>query len=204
MLSVLWLFKSAKTELKVVLVTLTVILFMPVIVVVMIANTGVAAVAAAVAFVDPVTHMVNVQDPDGHVIAQIEATTIWPVRGKVTTEFGDPTPYQAHHTGLDISLKAGDPITPFMAGTVINIDNNPDNKTGYGEYVVVSHGNGITSLYGHMEETNVKIGQQVKPGDVLGYEGATGHAIGAHLHFEIRIYDIPINPRIFLVGSPVT
>lgn len=202
-MNLLFLFKSAKTELKIVLATLAVITLMPLIAVVMIANTGVAAVSAALAFVDPVTHMVSVQDPSGNVIAQIEATTTWPARGNVTTEFGDPTPYQAHHTGTDIALAAGDPITPFMAGTIITVDNNPDNKTGYGKYVVIGHGNGITSLYGHMEETSATIGQQVKPGDVIGYEGATGHAIGAHLHFEVRVYDIPINPRVFLIGNPV-
>ncbi len=202
-MSPLLLFKATRTQLLIIFSTLAVIILLPIIAVVSIASAGVQAVSSALAFINPITHLIEVHDPNGALIAQISATTTWPAAGVVTTEFGDPTPYQKHHTGLDIAGKQGDPITPFMEGKVITVQNNPDNPTGYGRYVAIDHGNAITSIYAHMLETNAVLGQDVKPGDILGYEGASGHAIGVHLHFEIRIYNVPVDPRIFLVGNPV-
>jgi murein DD-endopeptidase MepM/ murein hydrolase activator NlpD len=198
----LLLFKATKTQLLIIFSTLAVIILLPILVVFTAASAGVQAVSNALAFINPVTHLVEVHDPDGNLIAQITATTTWPAAGMVTTEFGDPTPYQKHHTGLDIAGKQGDPITPFMAGKVITVQNDPNNSSGFGRYVAIDHGNAITSIYAHMLETNAVMGQDVTPGDVIGYEGATGHAIGVHLHFEIRIYNVPVDPRIFLVGGP--
>lgn len=192
---------SLKNEAKVIGITLAVLLILPAFVVIAAAESGLSAVSSALAWLNPVTHMVEVKDPKGNLIAQLNATTAWPARGIVTTEFGDPTPYQDHHTGTDIALKAGEPITTFMEGTVIKVENNPS-ASGYGIHVIVSHGNNITSLYGHMEATKVSVGQKVKPGDVLGLEGATGHVTGVHLHFEIRVYDVAVNPRTFMVGDP--
>lgn len=192
---------SLKNEAKVIFITFAVLLILPAFVVIAAAESGLSAVSSALAWLNPVTHMVEVKDPKGNLIAQINATTAWPARGVVTTEFGDPTPYQDHHTGTDIALKAGEPITTFMEGTVIKVENNPS-ASGYGIHVIVSHGNNITSLYSHLSKANVSIGQKVKPGDVLGSEGDTGHAIGAHLHFEIRVYDVTVNPRTFLIGDP--
>lgn len=193
---------SLKTEFKIILATIAVLILLPLLAVVVIANAGVTVVASALAAINPITHMVEVKDANGNVIAQLELSTAWPVRGGVTTEFGDPTPYQKHHSGIDIADKAGDTITPFLAGKVIVVQDNAINTTGYGKYVVVDHGNGITSLYAHMSDTVAKLGQGVKPGDVLGLEGATGHVTGVHLHFEIRVYNIPVNPRTFMVGEP--
>jgi murein DD-endopeptidase MepM/ murein hydrolase activator NlpD len=199
----LLLFKATKSQLLIIFSTLAVIILLPVIAVFTIAGAGVQAVSSALAFINPITHLVEVHDPDGKLIAQISATTTWPTAGLVTTEFGDPTPYQKHHTGLDIAGSQSDPITPFMDGKIITVQNNPNNATGFGRYVTVDHGNAITSIYAHLVETSAVLGQDVKPGDVIGYEGATGHAIGIHLHFEIRVYNVPVNPRVFLVGNPV-
>jgi murein DD-endopeptidase MepM/ murein hydrolase activator NlpD len=86
-----------------------------------------------------------------------------------------------------------------MAGKVIfaGWDNS-----GFGNYVMVDHGNSITSIYGHLSEVETAKGKDVKPGDIIGLEGETGHATGPHVHFEIRVYGIPVNPRIFMVGDP--
>jgi murein DD-endopeptidase MepM/ murein hydrolase activator NlpD len=157
------------------------------------------------AAIDPITHLVQIYDPNGKVIAQIQATSTWPVRGKVTTEFGAPDPpYQKHHTGFDIAYRVGEPITTFMEGTVLKVENNPDNSTGYGKYVLVGHSNNVTSLYGHMSETMALVGQTVKPGDTVGLEDSTGHSTGPHVHFEIRVFDVPVDPRTFMVGNPAT
>lgn len=201
-MNLLYLFKATKTQLLIIFSTLAVIILLPILVVFTAASAGVQAVSSALAFINPITHLVEVHDPDGKLIAQISATTTWPAAGVVTTEFGDPTPYQKHHTGLDIAGRAGDPITPFMAGKVITVQDNPNNSSGFGKYVAIDHGNAITSIYAHLSETNAIMGQDVKPGDVIGLEGDTGHAIGVHLHFEIRIYNIPVDPRIFMVGNP--
>lgn len=87
-----------------------------------------------------------------------------------------------------------------MAGTVTKVGNF---MQGCGSHcVVVDHGYGITSVYAHMSSHTVQVGQSVKPGDVIGHEGKEGWAHGAHLHFEIKVMNIPVNPRVFMIGNP--
>jgi len=69
---------------------------------------------------------------------------------------------------------------------------------GYGKHVIIDHGNNISTVYAHLDKVFVYKGQKVKMGDVLGSEGSTGWATGPHLHFEIRVYGIPVNPKVFL------
>jgi murein DD-endopeptidase MepM/ murein hydrolase activator NlpD len=71
-----------------------------------------------------------------------------------------------------------------------------------GNHVVVDHGNGVTSVYGHLDSTAVAIGQQVDLNTILGYEGTTGVSTGVHLHFEIRVQGQAADPRQFISGSP--
>ncbi len=197
------IFSSFKTEVKVVLISLVVLLMLPVIAVAAIASSGLTVVSTALAVFNPITHLVEVHDPNGAIIAQLEATTTWPVRGYVSLEFGERSPYQEHHTGIDIANpngQVGDPVTTFMAGKVIKADSS--GKSGYGKYVTVDHGNNITSVYAHLFEVKVTEKQDVKPGDIIGLEGDTGHATGPHVHFEIRVYGVPVNPRVFMVGEP--
>lgn len=202
--AVAWrLFSSFKTEIRVIFITLAVLLLLPVLAVVVIAESGLSAVSSALAAFNPVTHQVEVRDPDGNVIVELEATTTWPVRGYVSLEFGEPSPIQEHHTGIDIASPIGaigDPVTAIMAGKVTKVD--LEGASGYGYYVVIDHGYNITSLYGHLSEVSVVEGQDVVPGDIIGLEGETGFATGPHVHLEIRIYSIPVDPRIFLVGEP--
>lgn len=133
----------------------------------------------------------------------MDATTTWPIRGIVTQEFGHPNPpYQVTHSGIDIDGGFGSPVTVFMQGKVIKVGDNV--LAGCGTHcVVVDHGFGITSIYAHMSAHRVQVGQTVKPGDVLGLQGAEGWAEGAHLHFEIKIANIPVNPRVFMIGNPL-
>jgi murein DD-endopeptidase MepM/ murein hydrolase activator NlpD len=203
-----WIFRKSKTEIKIVLGTLTVLVFLPAIVLVVLAASGIAIVGNALAAVNPITHMVSIFDPNGKEIRQVELSTVWPARGYVSDEFGTLSTERSDmglgpHTGIDIANEKGQtgaPITPFMSGKVTRVHDKDDNTCG--KYVKLDHGNGITSLYCHMIETATTKDADVKPGDVIGYVGSTGISTGAHVHFQIMIYDIPVNPRIFMVGDP--
>ena len=201
-LVILKLFISPK-ELKVVGIILAVLFALPVIGVVAMAQAPIQAVSDALAFADPVTHMVQIKDANGNVLAELTASTTWPVCGQVMLEFGQPDPpFQLHHTGIDIAYRTGQPITTFMEGTVTRAVTNPYDSRGYGEYVTIDHGNYLTSLYGHMSQVNVTVGQHVKPGDIIGLEGSTGNSTGPHVHFETDVSQIPVNPRTFVAGNP--
>jgi murein DD-endopeptidase MepM/ murein hydrolase activator NlpD len=195
---------SFNKEIGIVLVTIGILLTLPIFAVVVVAESGLSIVSNALAALNPITHKVEVRDPNGNLTAELEATTVWPVCGYISEEFGVPhLPWQKHHTGIDIASpwgKIGEPVTPVMEGTVTVADST--GKSGYGKYVVVNHGNAITSLYGHLSAINVKIGDKVKSGDIIGLEGSTGNSTGPHVHLEIRVYGVPIEPRIFLVGEP--
>jgi murein DD-endopeptidase MepM/ murein hydrolase activator NlpD len=191
---------SFKREFKFVLGTFIFILFLPVIAILVLTNAGIPVISNKLALVNLKTNLIAIDDPTGKVIAQIQASTIWPIHGVVTLEFGQPDPpYQPIHTGIDIAGKSGSPITPFMKGTVIDVEHL---SWGYGNYVVIDHGNNITSLYGHMSQTAATKGEQVVPGDVIGYEGQTGWATGPHVHFQINVFGIPVNPRTFVEDDP--
>ena len=100
---------------------------------------------------------------------------IWPLHGRVTTEFGAPDyPYQSRHTGIDITSAhpAGAmQVLAFKAGTVAAVVHS---GASYGNHVIIDHGGGLTSLYGHLYSISVSIGQQVRAGDPIGTEGSTG------------------------------
>jgi LysM repeat protein len=103
---------------------------------------------------------------------------IWPAAGTLTQYF------KSWHKGLDIANHSGGNILAADSGTVI-LAGWPDNS-GYGNRVMVDHGNGYQTLYGHLSKIAVVVGQTVKRGDVLGQMGSTGRSTGTHLHFEIR------------------
>jgi murein DD-endopeptidase MepM/ murein hydrolase activator NlpD len=98
------------------------------------------------------------------------------------------------HTGIDIAAPAGTPIHVAKAGDVIYAGW----LNGYGNTVVIDHGDGIATLYGHQSRIGSTEGQQLNQGDVLGFVGSTGHSTGNHLHFEVRIDTKPVNPRPYL------
>jgi len=130
------------------------------------------------------------------------ALALWPIHGMVTTQFGVPElPYQAIHTGLDISDGKRSGITPikaFRQGTVVQTLSTG----GLGNHVVVDHGNGVTSVYGHLASIAVQVGQQVDTTTTLGFEGTTGVSTGPHLHFEIRVNGQATDPHQFISGQP--
>lgn len=132
------------------------------------------------------------------------AGATWPIRGRITTQFGVPHwPYQPTHTGIDISdgrASGITPIYPFMPGRVID---TVYSRYRLGNHVVVDHGDGMTSLYAHLSSIDVSVGQIVDQDTVLGLEGSTGASTGTHLHFEIRINNQAVDPRLYIEGDPL-
>ena len=115
---------------------------------------------------------------------------IWPASGRITQG------YSFYHKAFDIANKAGGQILATDAG-VVTVAGLLDN-TGYGNRVMIDHGNGFVTLYAHMSVIQVKAGQRVKRGDVLGQMGNTGRSTGTHLHFEIRQGGVLLDPGNFL------
>jgi murein DD-endopeptidase MepM/ murein hydrolase activator NlpD len=104
----------------------------------------------------------------------------------------------AMHAGLDFKAGFGAPIYAAAKGTVSFVGR----KSGYGNVVEVSHGNGLMTRYAHMSAFRAKVGQEVAAGDVIGAIGSTGRSTGPHLHFEVRLNDRALNPRPFLESAP--
>lgn len=107
------------------------------------------------------------------------------------------------HNGLDICQNGGcfkDPAYAACGGVVINAK---DSGNGYGKCVIIDHGNGITTLYAHLNSFSVEVGDIVEAGDEIGLIGSTGYSLGPHLHFEVRIDDVPVNPLYFVDYSDV-
>ena len=122
------------------------------------------------------------------VIGEVEFTSGFGVRSDPF--LGRP----AMHTGLDFRAATGDPVRVTANGKVVNAGWSG----GYGRMVEVDHGNGLSTRYGHLSEINVKIGQQVKIGDIIGEVGSTGRSTGPHLHYETRIDGEAVDPQKFL------
>ncbi len=151
---------------------------------VVIANAGVEAVSSALAYLNPITHKVDLKDANGNVISSVELSTVWPVHGYISDEFGTTGEFRrllglGAHTGIDIANdfgQSGEAITPFMEGTVVKVDYQ--DRSACGIFVKVQHKNNISSLYCHMSRAVATLNQEVKPGDVIGYVGSTGASTG--------------------------
>ena len=117
---------------------------------------------------------------------------VWPVDGPITSSFG--LRWGRMHEGIDIGVGFGTPIRAAAAGTVIHAGW----LGGYGNLVVVDHGGGLSTAYGHQQEIYVSSGQQVDQGTVLGEVGSTGNSTGPHLHFEVRVNGSAVDPLGYL------
>jgi murein DD-endopeptidase MepM/ murein hydrolase activator NlpD len=113
----------------------------------------------------------------------------WPIAGRVTSEYGRR--WGRLHAGIDIAAPSGTPIGAAIAGTVIYAGW----QSGYGNVVILSHGGGLSTLYGHQSRLGVSLGQVVGQGQIIGYVGTTGHSTGPHVHFETRYGGVARNPR---------
>jgi murein DD-endopeptidase MepM/ murein hydrolase activator NlpD len=130
--------------------------------------------------------------------------SIWPITGRLMDGFGhrsDPFSGEgAMHTGIDISAPQGTPVKAAADGVVIHASWN----AGYGRCVVIDHGNGYQTLYGHLSRIEVMDGQEIRRGEVVGQVGSTGRSTGPHLHYEVRIRSTPVNPYRFLARPALT
>jgi len=128
------------------------------------------------------------------------APTLWPVIGPITSSFGqreDPVLGNGEgefHKGLDISAANGTPVRATGDGVV----KTAQTENGYGRAVVLDHGHGVETLYGHMSGFAVMPGQTVVRGQVIGYVGHSGRVTGSHLHYEVRIRNTAVNPHKYL------
>jgi murein DD-endopeptidase MepM/ murein hydrolase activator NlpD len=122
----------------------------------------------------------------------------WPVKGLVTSGFGvrrDPFDGQRRmHEGLDIATRTGTPVMATAAGIVREVGVEP----GYGMLVVIDHGYGLSTAYGHNSRILVKVGQRVRRGDLIANAGNTGRSSGPHVHYEVRLNGAPVNPNRYL------
>ena len=134
---------------------------------------------------------------------------IWPEpQAEISQPFGPSTywfepPYGSYahfHTGIDLVEPFGSPVLAADDGVVALVGSS---SSGYGNYVVIAHSGGLNTLYGHLSTSLVRVGQSVTQGTPVGLEGSTGNSTGAHLHFELRINQSPVNPAPYLPpGAP--
>ncbi len=117
---------------------------------------------------------------------------VWPVHGVLTSPFG--WRWGRMHEGIDLAVPSGTPVVAAAAGTVIVAGW----LGGYGNLVVVDHGNGISTAYGHNTSVAVSVGQSVAQGQLVSYSGNTGHSTGPHVHFEVRVNGSPVDPLGYL------
>jgi len=125
--------------------------------------------------------------------------SLWPAHGWVTSEFGVRLdPYSAEHVmhpGIDIATPSGQAVYAPSDGTVVFLGT----EGGYGKVLVIDHGYGVKTRYGHLSEIFVKLGDRVKRGARVAAVGNTGRSTGPHLHYEVRVNGIPENPRKFIL-----
>jgi murein DD-endopeptidase MepM/ murein hydrolase activator NlpD len=117
---------------------------------------------------------------------------IWPVNGPVTSGYG--MRWGRLHEGIDIAAPTGTPLWAAAAGTVIYAGW----LGGYGNLVVVDHGNGLATAYAHASAILVSVGQSVAQGETIALVGSTGHSTGPHLHFEVRVNGVAVDPLVYL------
>lgn len=126
-------------------------------------------------------------------------TLVRPARGAMTGWWGEGR--RSHrHAGIDFDGNTGDPVIAAGAGKVVHAGAAPSGYSGYGQMVLIDHGNGVETLYAHLSRIGVRHGADVGPGDYVGAIGTTGNVTGSHLHFEVRLGGRPVNPSNWIAG----
>lgn len=127
-----------------------------------------------------------------------DAPSLWPVEGRLGSAFGerqDPINGEgAFHPGIDIEASSGTPVRAAGDGTV----SDARMGAGYGREITLDHGHDVITVYGHLSVIAVTPGEHVTRGQVIGYVGQTGRATGPHLHYEVRVHMVPVNPHKYL------
>jgi septal ring factor EnvC (AmiA/AmiB activator) len=127
-----------------------------------------------------------------------DAPSLWPIEGRVASSFGqreDPFNGEgAFHSGIDIDAPYGTPVRATGDGEV----SSAAMGSGYGKEIVLDHGHDLHTVYGHLSGIAVLPGEHVTRGQVIGYVGQSGRATGPHLHYEVRVHNVPVNPHKYL------
>jgi len=127
-----------------------------------------------------------------------DAPSMWPLEGRIGSSFGereDPINGEgAFHSGMDIDAPYGTPVRAAGEGDVLDAGMN----AGYGREIVLTHGHDVSTVYGHLSAIAVSLGQHVTRGQIIGYVGQSGRATGPHLHYEVRVHQVPVNPHKYL------
>lgn len=130
-----------------------------------------------------------------------DAPSLWPLEGRVTSSFGerqDPINGEgAFHAGIDIAAPYGSPVRAAGDGDVTAATM----ERGYGREITVNHGHNVETVYGHLSSMAVVPGQHVTRGQVIGYVGESGRSTGPHLHYEVRVHLVAVNPHKYLRAS---
>ncbi len=145
----------------------------------------------------------SLKELEAHLEAQrvqlASTPSIWPVRGWLTSDFGPRyspfTETTQMHEGLDIAGPIGAPIKSPAAGVVVQAGPNGS----YGNFVAIDHGYGIQTRYGHLNGVQVKVGQRVKRHQPVATLGNSGRSTGPHLHYEVRVNSVPVNPAKYIL-----
>jgi hypothetical protein len=141
-------------------------------------------------------------DPDEFIFTDIitnpDIPSIWPASGRVTSEFGEVR-ITGIHRGIDIANVTGTPIKATANGSVIAVGTSGN----YGKRIMIYHGtddkgNTYVTVYAHLSEFKVRVGDKVSQGDLIGLMGSTGYSTGSHLHYEVIVNGVKVNPRYFL------
>jgi len=126
--------------------------------------------------------------------------SIWPVKGWLTSTFGyRSSPFTGRrelHKGLDIATRSGTPIIAPADGLVVFAGR----EGGFGNMIIIDHGYGITTRYGHCSTLDAKLGQKVKRGDVVAHVGSTGRSTGPHVHYEVAVNGVSVNPSRYILN----
>lgn len=127
-----------------------------------------------------------------------DAPSLWPIEGRVASSFGErEDPFNgegAFHSGIDIDAPYGTPVRAAGDGDI----KSAGMENGYGREIIISHGHDLETVYGHLSAFAVVPGQHVTLGQVIGYVGQSGRATGPHLHYEVRVHNVPVNPHKYL------
>lgn len=130
-----------------------------------------------------------------------DAPSLWPVEGPVASSFGErEDPFNgegAFHSGIDIDAPEGTPVRAAADGDVADAST----VSGYGREIVLDHGHDVDTVYAHLSATAVFPGEHVTEGQIIGFVGHTGRATGPHLHYEVRVHGVPVNPHKYLRTS---
>ena len=127
--------------------------------------------------------------------------SLWPVEGRLMSPFGGRTdPFSgegAIHTGVDLEAAMGTAVHAAADGIVVHADW----EGGYGRLIIIDHGNGVQTYYGHLSTFGVVPGEEVRRGDVIARSGASGRVTSPHLHYEVRLGGTPVNPYPYMAKS---